>query len=526
MEFDLVIENGKVVFGGERAAEDVNIGITGDRIAEISFEKLDGKKVIDASGKIVSPGFIDPHCHSDLAAFFSEEMTSKILQGVTTEVNGNCGIGISPIKEKYNKELAQYVRDHFVLPEENSELKNIKSMKDLKESINKKGFITNQAYLVGTGCIRIDSVGFSTKKLNEEEMKNMLEALEKELQEGAYGVSFGLVYQPGNFMDKDEITEILKVTAKYDKVASFHIRNEGEYVIESIKEVLECTEKSRCRVNISHLKIMDRRLWGKSDEILSLIIEAREKGMDITYDQYPYTATSTTLMVLLPEKIFDGDVKKFIERIDTLTKEEKEEIMDIVYKRGGISNILISNSFLPDNKFSGKTVLEIKEEKGLEDIETILYLIKESGGRAKAIYFSIGEEDMYNFMRTSIGVIGSDGSSVPAEKNQKFGIPHPRNFATFPKFIKINREKNMFTIEEMVNKITSKTADIFSIKERGRIEKGYFADITIFNYEKVEDRAGFEDPFIKSEGIEYVIVNGKIAVDKGVFTGETTGRCI
>lgn len=526
MEFDLVIENGKVVFGGERAAENVNIGIIGDRIAEISHEKLEGRKVIDASGRIVSPGFIDPHCHSDLAAFFSEEMTSKIFQGVTTEVSGNCGIGISPVGKEFNKEFNQYVKDHFVLPEENLDLKNIKSMKDLKEAINKKGFITNQAYLVGTGCIRVDSVGFSTKKLNEEEMKNMLEALEKELQEGAYGVSFGLVYQPGNFMDKDEITEILKVTAKYDKTASFHIRNEGEYVVESIKEVLECAERSRCKVNISHLKIMDRRLWGKSDEILNLIIEAREKGLNITYDQYPYTATSTTLMVLLPEKIFDGDVKKFIERISSLTREEKENIMDIVYKRGGIPNILISNSFLPDNKFSGKTVLQVKEETGMEDIDTILYLIKESLGRAKAIYFSIGEEDMYNFMNTSIGVIGSDGSSVPIEKNQKFGIPHPRNFATFPKFIRINRERKMFTIEEMVNKITSKTADIFSIKERGKIEKGYFADITIFDYEKVEDKAGFENPFVKSEGIEYVIINGKIAVDKGKFTGEKSGKCI
>lgn len=526
MVFDLVIENGKVVFGGEKAAENINIGITGDRITEISSEKLEGKKVIDASGKIVSPGFIDPHCHSDLAAFFSEEMTSKILQGVTTEVSGNCGIGISPAGEEYNNEFKEYVKDHFVLPENNSELENIKSMKDLKVAINKKGFITNQAYLVGTGCIRVDSVGFSTKKLNEDEMKNMLEVLEKELQEGAYGVSFGLVYQPGNFMDKNEITEILKIAAKHNKIASFHIRNEGENVVESIKEVLECAEKSKCRVNISHLKIMDRRLWGKSDDILKLIIEAREKGLDITYDQYPYTATSTTLMVLIPEKIFDGDVKKFIERINILTEDEKKDIMDIVYKRGGISNILISNSFLSENKFSGKTILEIKEETKMEDIETILYLIRESAGRAKAIYFSIGEEDMYNFMNSGIGVIGSDGSSVPVEKIQKFGIPHPRNFATFPKFIRINRERKMFNIEEMVNKITSKTADIFSIKERGRIEKGYFADITIFDYEKVQDKAGFENPFIKSEGIEYVIINGKIAVNNGIFTGEKAGKCI
>lgn len=523
MNYDIVINNGLVVFGNESQAEFLNLGIVDDKIVEISKEELTGKKVIDANGKIVSPGFIDPHCHSDLSVFFDYEMTSKIYQGVTTEINGNCGIGITPTVTDYEKELEKYVVDHFLIPQ-NFKLKDYRDLTSVKNVINSKGTITNQGYLVGTGCLRIGAKGFKTDKLTKLELEIMLEALRKEFIAGALGVSFGLIYQPGNFMLKDEIIEIMKVVAENDKVTSFHMRNEGENIIEAIKEVIDCAEKSKCKTNISHLKIMSKDNWGKSKEILQLLEEARNKGLKITYDQYPYMATSTTLMVLFPQEIFNGNIEEFITNISKITAKNREKILVNINSRGGSKNILISNSFLPDNKYSGKTVEELMQEMNLDEIDTILLLVKETQGRAKAIYFSMCEKDIDNFMKCSYSVIGSDGSSIPMENiNSIFGKPHPRNLGTFPKFIKLNREKHIFSIENMVNKITKRTADLYGIKDRGEIKVGNYADITIFDYTNVEDTPTFENPFQKSRGIEYVIVNGKIVVENGNYTGIKAG---
>lgn len=526
MNYDIVINNGLVVFGNKNKAEFLSLGIVDDKIVEISKEKLTGKKIINAKGKIVSPGFIDPHCHSDLSIFFDYEMTSKIYQGVTTEINGNCGIGITPIITGHEKELEKYVVDHFIMPE-NFKLEDYKTLNSLKEVINFKKAVTNQGYLVGMGCIRIGAKGFGIGEATKLDFEKMNKILRKEFAEGALGVSFGLIYQPGNFMLRNEIIEIMKVVAENNKIASFHMRDEGKNIIEAIKEVIECAEKSKCKTNISHLKIMNKDNWGKSKEILQLLKNARDKGLKITYDQYPYTATSTTLMVLFPQEIFNGNIEEFINNISKITSEDKKKILANINSRGGARNIVISNSFLPNNKYSGKTLEEIMQETRLNEVETILLLVKETQGRAKAIYFSMCEEDVDNFIKCPYSVIGSDGTSIPMENiNLKFGKPHPRNFGSFPKFIKLNREKQIFSIENMINKITKRTADIYCIKDRGEIKIGNYADITIFDYASVEDGATFEDPFKKPIGIEYVIVNGKVIIENNNYIGIKAGKFI
>lgn len=324
MNYDIVINNGLVVFGNENQAEFLNLGIISDKIVNISKEKLIGKKNIDANGKIVSPGFIDPHCHSDLSVFFDYEMTSKIFQGVTTEINGNCGIGMTPTIAGHEKELKKYVIDHFLTPKD-FKLEEYRDLNSLKDVITTKKTVTNQGYLVGTGCLRIGAKGFRTNEVTKLDLEIMAEALRKEFSAGALGVSFGLIYQPGNFMLKDEIIEIMKVVAENDKITSFHMRNEGENIIEAIKEVIDCAEKSKCKTNISHLKIMSKNNWGKSKEILQLLEDARNKGLKITYDQYPYMATSTTLMVLFPQEIFNGNIEEFITNISKITAEDRKK---------------------------------------------------------------------------------------------------------------------------------------------------------------------------------------------------------
>ncbi|MDR1835189.1 MAG: amidohydrolase family protein [Fusobacteriaceae bacterium] len=524
MAFDLVLEGGTVVFGDLRKPRKLNIGISGEKITEIGTQPLPGRRKISAAGKFVAPGFIDPHTHSDLSAFFPKKMTGKLFQGVTTEINGNCGIGIFPCRPAYRSEFMSFVGDHFFLPPGNFPVETLQSLGSLRRKWETEGFILNHGWLVGTGCLRIGVAGFSRAELDPRELESMRSLLENELQAGALGVSFGLIYQPGNFISREEILSILRCVGKYDKIACFHIRNEGERVVEAIKEALGYAKESGCKIQISHLKIMDRNLWGRSREILDLLDAAGKEGVRVAFDQYPYTATATNLLVLLPESLFDGDVETLITKIESFTSEEKREIERIAEKRGGPEHILISASFLPENRFSGMTVKEISENLSLSTADTALWLIRESRGRARAIYFSMSEEDMISFMQNPAGLIGSDGSSFPAEEDGDFGIPHPRNFGTFPRFIRMNRELNLFSVEEMIHKITLKPAVTLGIAGRGLIEKDYFADITIFDYEKTRDGGTFSNPWLPNAGITDVIVNGAPALEKGVPTGNRSGR--
>lgn len=526
MIYDLVIENGKVVFGSLDKSQVLNIGIINNKIVKLTDQIITGKRKIDAKGKIVAPGFIDPHTHSDLSGFFQSNMSSKIEQGVTTEICGNCGVGVVPFDNNYFEQYKSFVGEHFVYPYENFPLENFKNIKLLKEFWNRDKFIINQGYLTATGCLRIAVAGFSTNKLTNDQLTKMLNLLEQELQNGSYGVSFGLIYQPGNYMSKEEIIEILKVVAKYDKIASFHMRNEGIEIFDAINEIIYCGKESNCKVNISHLKIMDKSLWGKSDKVLELINEAIAKGIKLTYDQYPYTATSTTLMVLIPDNIFNGDMNNFIENIDNLSDKNKLEILNKINQRGGAGNILITDIAANNENYSRRLLSEIAEEEKKNTVDTLLEIIRKSHGHTRAIYFSMNDDDMYSFMKTSIGVVGSDGNSISTLPKKKGSLPHPRNFATFPKFIEINREKKFFTIEEMINKITLKTAEVYSIKCRGLIKEGYFADITVFDYEKISGPSKYENPFLMNTGIEYVIVNGKVAFENGKVQLERNGEFI
>lgn len=526
MVYDLVIENGKVVFGSLEKSQALNIGIINNKIIKLTDQPIVGKKIIDANKKIVAPGFIDPHTHSDLSGFFQSSMSSKIEQGVTTEICGNCGVGIVPFDNNYFEQYKSFVGEHFVYPYENFPFENLKNIQLLKEFWNKDKFMINQGYLTATGCLRIAVSGFSTDKLTDDQLTKMLNLLEEELQNGSYGVSFGLIYQPGNYMSKEEIIEILKVVAKYDKIASFHMRNEGIEIFDAINEIIYCGKASNCKVNISHLKIMDKRLWGQSDKVLKLINEAIADGVKLTYDQYPYIATSTTLMVLIPDNIFNGDMNNFIENMNNLSIEDKLEILNKINQRGGADNILITDIAANNENYSRKLLSEVAKEKKTNIVDALLEIIWKSHGRARAIYFSMNNNDMYSFMKTLIGVIGSDGNSISVLPKKKGSLPHPRNFATFPKFIEINREKKFFTIEEMINKITLKTAEIYSIKNRGAIKEGYFADITIFDYDKISGPSKYDNPFLKNIGIEYVIVNGKVALEKGKIRVDRNGEFI
>lgn len=518
-KYDLVIENGTVVFGSFKEKEILNIGIIGDKIEIISKDRLYGKKIIDAKNLYVTPGFIDVHSHSDISGFIDESCSSKIYQGVTSEINGNCGIGISPWSDENRENLKKYIQTHSDINYYPIDLNKTKSFLDLNRFLEKEKLVTNQGFLIGAGCIRIAVMGFKSSEADENEIEKMKALLEKQFKEGAVGISFGLIYQPGNFMGKREILELLKVVEKYDKIASFHMRDEVNEIEKSIEEVIYYGRETKAKVNISHLKVMNKKNWGKSKKILEMLEEASKSGVSISFDQYPYEATCTNLFVLIPQSVFNGDIETFIKDIPNFSDEVMTLIKNNMEKRGGSENIVVSNSYLKDTYFNGKTISEISKYLNLSEEKTVLYILEKSNGKAQAIYFSMDLEDVKEFFKSDLGVIASDGNSFPMEDTFELGNPHPRNFGTFPRYIwMVKRE---VPIEKIINRITKKPAELFRIEGRGEIKNGNFADITIFNLDKIKDSSTFQNSFQCPVGIEYVIINGKIVLEEGtVFTAK------
>lgn len=522
--FDLVIENGTVIFGYDKASEISNIGIIKDRIHTISKEKLKGKKVISAEHLYVSPGFIDVHSHSDISSFSNKTCSSKLYQGVTTEINGNCGIGIFPGTSENQDNLAKYIQTHSDINYHPIPLNRINSFSSLKNELKKYQLDTNQGFLVGSGCIRIAVMGFKSNFASSKEIYQMKKLLKKQFDEGALGISFGLLYQPGNFMSREEIIELLKVVKAYDKIASFHIRDEGDKIIESIEEVVFYSKMSGAKVHVSHLKIMNKNNWGKANQVLNLLEKAKQDGADISFDQYPYNASCTNLFVLLPENIFTGDISLFIDSIPRFSEDILVQIAKKIEKRGGGKNIIISNNFSDKINFSGKSLYQISIFLQLSEAESVLYLIEKSCGAAQAIYFSLNMKDVEIFLKSNLGVVASDGNSFPMNDCFNLGTPHPRSFGTFPRYINIM--KYQLPIEDIINRITAKPAKIFKVLSRGEIRPTYFADLAIFNLNKIRDNSTFENPYLKPDGIEYVIINGEVLINKGLALNLRNGKII
>lgn len=522
--YDLVIENGTVVFGSLKEKEIINIGIVGNKIHTISKDKLLGKRVVNAKNLYVTPGFIDVHSHSDISGFIDENCSSKIYQGVTSEINGNCGIGISPWADENIDNLKKYIQTHSDINYYPIDLNKTKSFLDLKNYLEKDKLITNQGFLVGAGCIRISVMSFKSNEANEIEIEKMKKLLEKQFKEGAIGVSFGLIYQPGNFMSQKEILEILKVVKKYDKIASFHMRDEVNEIEKSIDEVIYYGRETGAKVNVSHLKVMNKKNWGKSKKIIAMLEDAFKSGVAISFDQYPYEATCTNLFVLIPQNVFNGDVETFIKDIPNFSNEIMALIRENIEKRGGSKNIVISNSYLNDPYFNGKTISEISKYLNLSEEKTVLYILEESKGKAQGIYFSMDLEDIKEFFKSDLGVIASDGNSFPMEDIFELGNPHPRSFGTFPRYISM--VKNEIPIEKIINRITKKPAELFRIEKRGEIKNGYFANITIFDLDKIKDSSTFQNSFQSPLGIEYVIVNGEIVLKEGTVFATKAGTVL
>jgi len=524
---DIIIKNAIVVDGSGRNRYPADIGITKGRITAIEKElKLEAAIVIDAQKKIVAPGFIDIHSHSDLSPFFTDyKMQSKLNQGITLEVVGNCGISGLPVNDDFRNAITEFIGAGLELPLRGMILED-DSITDYAEHLTRCPAATNVGVLVGHGTLRGCIMGFDMRPPTADELKAMEELLDRELSRGAFGMSLGLIYPPSSYGDLEEFIALGKVLKKHNAILSVHMRSESTKIFEAVNEMLAVARGSGVHVEISHLKLIGKPQWGKAQELLELIKAGRAEGLDITCDQYPYTATSTNMSAMVPGWAQSGGAEAMCKRLEHPEPKLLTEIREEMERRGGAKCVLIVSTHDKYHEFDGVPLDEIAKRMKLEPEDAVAKLLVGTNGGVPCVYFSLSEEDMLTIMREPYICVGSDGYAMPFEKGLIGTNPHPRSFGTFPRYLQTIREHQLMSLEAAIAKITTLPASILGLRDRGRIALGNRADITIFDHEKIEDHSVYTNSMCKPAGVNYVIIDGKVAFAEGEQVGNNFGKVI
>ena len=514
--FELVIANGTVVDGSGSAGRKADVGVRGGKIAAIGdLQKAARTRTIDATGLVVSPGFIDMHNHSDSSLLSDPKCQSMIRQGVTTMVLGEGGSAgpVRPGRSEWTT-LGGYF-DH----------------------VEKKGVAANIASYVGQTQVWTYVKGLNMTPASPAEIEAMKAEIDKAMREGAMGLSTSLLMPPSNLVTTEQLIELAKAASKYGGIYSTHTRDEGQGVFRSVEESIEVGKGAKIRVDMIHLKIADKKLWGQMNEVISMINKARAEGADIRAHVYPYTAGQNNLRAIIPPWAHDGGNEKMLERLRNpeLRARMKKDILN------GLPNwynhylavgdwdgmLLVSLRHEKNKPFIGKRMSELIKSRGGDPVEVLFDVLLEENGSVGTVYFHHTEKDMQYALKQPFTSIGSDGSAISAEGSRGGSNPHPRSYGTFPRVLgRYVRELKVLTLPEAVKKMTSMNADKISIRDRGLLKEGYWADIAVFDPATVEDRATYVNPHQYPVGIPYVVVNGQIVLDNGKHTGALPGRVV
>ena len=525
--YDIIIKNGLIVDGLRNKPYKACIAILDGKIAKIASQiDKEAKRIIDANNLVVSPGFIDIHTHSDVSFIIDDRSESKIYQGVTTEVVGECGYTMYPAAPENIDNLRAYLRNSKNIDTDYYASCSFVQFLDKAKENNKKP-ANNWLTLIGHNALRTSVMGFEGRKATKDEIKQMVDLLDQEMKAGAWGLSLGLGYAPGIFADIEELVALGHVVAKYHGMVASHMRNQNDYIYDALDEMFEINKQTGAHVHIAHLKIGRKHNWGTSDKVLKHIRDAQQRGINVTCDMYPYEAASSGITNVLPKWTLAGGVEKAAERF---LGPERELIMAELNEKfqedadGDRVYIVSTKGLYPPA--DDKTITELAKELNITMAEAIEKVIVETKGHCSQINFAMHENDVKNFISEIDIAIGSDGSGMPLDPKLVDGKPHPRNFGTFPRFLKMAREHKLMSLEDAVYKMTALSACLMGIEDRGVLKEGYLADITVFDKDKVSDTATYRQPFAKPIGIDYVIVNGEIAVDNGEQTKSRNGQFI
>ena len=521
--FDLLIKNGTLVDGIKNEAYRADIGIIGEHIQKIgSLQNATAKNTIDAGDRIVSPGFIDIHTHTDIEILINRKAESKIRQGVTTELGGNCASSAFPVKQpipEYEKRMA----------EEAGITIDWTDLSGFHAAIEKNGTAVNHATLIGQGTLRGFVMGDDQREPTAEEMEQMKKLVAEAMKQGAFGLSTGLEYTPSGFADTQEIIELCKIVAGHGGLYASHIRSEDKAALEAVGEAIHIAETAGLPLQIAHFKAVGKTNWWKLPMMIDLVERAAERGLNVTADRYPYIAYSTGLTILYPQWALDGGLEQLIIRLKDAKIRESMKAETLKKVRGyGWEKIVISNLHKKHNQWLiGKSIGEAAAEKNADPYEFMCDLIIDEESNVSHIGFGMDEETTEMVLKHPLVMLGSDGSSLAPYGPLSEGKPHPRNYGTFPRFLGYYvRERKLLTLPEAVKKVTSQPAAKLGLQDRGSLRPGNFADIVIFDPETIMDKATFIEPHQYPVGIDYVLVNGTTVIDHGKHTEKLPGKIL
>ncbi|MCF7847435.1 MAG: D-aminoacylase [Kiritimatiellales bacterium] len=513
MNFDLNIVGGRVFDGTGTDARRVDIGICGDRIEAIgNLAEAEAETTIDAAGCIVCPGFIDAHSHSDTYLLIEPSAASKIHQGVTTEICGNCGASAAPFNGDYKMPSDWLDKDYS---------KPWKTVAEYRERFAEAQPAVNAALLIGHNTLHAGICGYEPRGADFQELRNMFQALEKALDEGAIGLSSGLAYPPGSAVPREELVELAKVVARHGGLYTTHMRSESDRLLEAIDEAIDIAERSGARLQISHLKASGSNNWNKIFQALEKI-ETKIPTLGIGADRYPYTAGCTDLDIVLPQWASYGGRDTILARLrDPATRKKIRDEL-IAEPPGHWDNVMVgSTSF---EEFKGKYLPEVAEALGMDEVDALLHLIDADDLKTGGIFFGMSEENMWRVLAQPYVALGSDASLRAPWGPLSHDHPHPRAYGSFTKFLRATLDGKTVALPEAIRKMTSLPAEQFGLKQRGLIKEGYFADIAIFDPDEVKENTTYADPHRLSGGTRHLVVNGFHTLENGKQTDRHGGR--
>ncbi len=519
--FDTIIKNGRIIDGTGCPWRRSDIGIKEGKIAKIGRinpDQYPDADVIDAKDNYVTPGFIDIHNHSDKTLGSCQLAESRIFQGVTTEIGGNCGMSPFPIAEEYLEDLKNYMASDLPFTWD--------SMDGFFEYLAQKGISTNFGCLTGHGSVRLAVLGMSPDKADSEQLEQMYQLTKECLKNGSFGVSSGLIYPPGSYSDADEMIAVLKAVKEEGGFYATHMRNEGKRLIPSTKEAIAVAKAADVPLEISHHKCIDKAQWGQAVyETTAMIEEARREGLEVTCDQYPYNASSTVLSSNIPGWAFEGGFEKMVERLHDKEIRAKLKAQSDEDHLNRWQDILVSSVASEKNAWMvGQDVVSLGEQLGKSAADLVFDLVEEENNCVYEINFGMDEGDIEHIMKRPYVMPGSDGE---ARSLNEEGRPHPRSYGSFTRVLAhYCRDRQLFSLEEAIRKMTSLPAGKIGLQDRGLIKEGMWADIVVFDFEKLKSNPDYDNPQQKSDGIEYVFVNGVLTAKQGEHLGVKAGMIL
>lgn len=524
--FDLMFRDAKILDGSGNPWYVSDVGIKDGMITKLSAHIGEqGTREIDVSGLVLAPGFVDMHSHSDLMLLKNPYAPEKIRQGITTEVLGQDGVAPAPFPSSNRVFWIDMIKG---LDGELGREYPFESMEEYFEQLD-GNTLTNTLALIPHGAIRLEVLGLANREATKDEIGQMQKLVKKAMDEGAVGLSTGLIYPPCIFGTTTELVELCKVVSDYGGIYVTHMRNEGSKILDALQEAIEIGRRANIAVHISHLGAQSKHVWGSAGKIVEVINEARDDGVDVTCDQYPYLAGSTGMSILLPPWVFEKygnqletalSDKVIREEIKRYIKEHSIDEWESHFDRVSLDDIHIASVTSDENRdLQGKSLVEAAQARGMDPYEVLFDILRKDHLETGMVVFLMKDEDVETIMKSNFQMVCTDG--VPGE------FPHPRLYGAFPRVLgRYVREKEVLALETAVRKMTSLPAQRLRLKSRGLIKEGFHADITVFDSEKVLDMSTYENPCQFPVGIEYVVVNGALVVEKGQTQEITPGHVL